>query len=189
MNLKILSVYTRAGDDGSTTRPDGGRIGKDDRLLAACGDLDEAVAALGVARSKLQTEAPALAATVLKLQRQFMIVAEDLMVNPLTRSKAVESISKVTKTMVQGLERRIDQLTTVKSSQVEFVIPGSEYVSAQLDLARAIVRRAERHIIGAANRGYDVSPTVAAFVNRASDLVFVLARRVAGGSSEATSHL
>lgn len=181
-------IYTKTGDDGTTGRLFGGRLGKDDPLVAACGDIDEAVAALGVARALLAEPAPQLADAVLALQRQFFVVAADLMANPRARDKTVAGRSRVTAAMVDALEQDMDRRLAARPLAPVFIVPGANPASAQLDLARAIVRRAERSAVAAVAAGHAVSAEVTTFLNRVGDLVFVLARQAAGDVDEAPSH-
>lgn len=187
MDAKRSRIYTKTGDDGTTGRLFGGRIGKDDPLVAACGDLDEVVAALGVARATLAVGQPALADTVLALQRQLFVVAADLMTRPRARDKAVDGVSRVTSAMVAALEQDMDARLAVRPLRPVFIVPGATSASAQLDLARAVTRRAERAVVAAAAVGHPVSEPVRAYLNRLSDLLFVLARAAAGEAEEAPS--
>lgn len=181
-------IYTKTGDDGTTGLLFGGRVGKDDPLVAACGDIDEAVAALGLARALLADRDPALTSAVLALQRQFFVVAADLMANPRARHKTVEGLSRVTAAMVDALEQDMDRRLARRPLKPVFIVPGATRGSAQLDVARAVVRRAERSVVAAAGAGHVVSAQVSSFLNRAGDLAFVLARQAAGDANEAPSH-
>jgi cob(I)alamin adenosyltransferase len=171
-------IYTRTGDDGTTGLLYGGRIPKDDLLTEAYGTTDEAVAVLGVARSQVADEA--LEADLLQLQRELFVVGADLATNPKERRKQRAGVSKVTARMVKRLERRIDDLVEIRPLPETFVVPGATTASATLDVARAVVRRAERAVVALEHAQRDVNPEVRRYLNRLSDLLFVLARWAAG---------
>ncbi|MFB3737550.1 MAG: cob(I)yrinic acid a,c-diamide adenosyltransferase [Candidatus Velamenicoccus archaeovorus] len=177
-------IYTKTGDDGTTGLLYGGRISKADPAAEAYGTADEAVAALGVARA-LAADA-ALAEELLGLQRSLFVVGADLAVNPKERGKLEPAVSLVTAEMVEALERRIDALVAEHPLPNAFVVPGADPVSAVLDVARSVVRRAERRVVELRDAGAEVNPEVLRFLNRLSDLLFVLARGQAGGSEPAS---
>lgn len=190
MTSDASHIYTKTGDDGTTGRLFGGRVGKDDILIEACGDIDEAVAALGVARAALAGESgddPAFAALVLTTQRQLFVTGADLMANPHSRDRLTPGISLVEPSDVAEVEASIDSLVEAHPLRPVFIVPGSTPASAALDLARGVIRRAERHTIAAARAGHPVSDPVLLLLNRMSDLLYVLARAVAG-DDEAPSH-
>lgn len=190
MSGEASSVYTKTGDDGTTGRLFGGRVGKDDALVEACGDTDEAVAVLGGARQALRDEDQdaELADLVLRLQRELFVVGADLMTNPRARDRATPGQSQVSPGMVDGLERTIDALVARRPLRPVFLVPGATRASVALDIARTVVRRAERHTIHAARAGAQVSDQVVVYLNRLSDLLFVLARHAAGEVEEPPSH-
>ncbi|MEP7016530.1 MAG: cob(I)yrinic acid a,c-diamide adenosyltransferase [Actinomycetota bacterium] len=187
MSEPASTIYTKTGDDGTTGRLFGGRITKDDLLIEACGDVDETVAALGVAREALK-ENPELSELVLGLQRHLFVVAADLSANPRARHLLTQEVSLVVPTMTDDLERTIDGLTARKPLRPVFIVPGASRASASLDLARTVARRTERHVIRVRAAGRAVSPEVVAYLNRLSDLLYVLARRAAGAAEEPVSH-
>lgn len=187
MSSEASRIYTKTGDDGTTGRLYGGRIGKDDALVAACGDLDEAVAALGMARAELLADSSALAELVLDTQRQLFVIAADLMANPHARDRLEPRISLADPQLVARIEASIDELVAEHPLRPVFIVPGATRASAALDLARTIVRRAERHTVAAARAGHAVSDPVLLALNRLSDLLYVLARASAG-EAEAPSH-
>jgi cob(I)alamin adenosyltransferase len=177
-------IYTKAGDDGTTGLLYGGRISKADPATEAYGTTDEAVAVLGLARSL--TEDAALADRLLSLQRQLFVVGADLATNPDERGKLQPGVSLVTDGDVDGLETWIDELVTVHPLPNAFIVPGTNPVSACLDVARSVVRRAERRVVELREGGAEVNDAVVRYLNRLSDLLFVLAR-VAAGETEPTS--
>lgn len=180
-----MRIYTRQGDDGSTGLFLGGRLSKSDALMEACGDIDEAVAVLGTARAA--TDDPRLADLVLARQRELFVVAADLATNPRHRDRLEPGVSLVTEEMVTGLERVIDELVSERPLRPVFVVPGTTAASAALDHARAVVRRAERHVVASREAGHHVSPLVLRHLNRLSDALFAAARWAVGDGEEAAS--
>lgn len=182
----MVSIYTKTGDDGSTGRFLGGRVSKGDPLVDAYGDVDEAVALLGVARSVCTD--PRIAELLLRLQRDLFVVGADLAANPDHRDRLTAEISLVTPAMIVRLEGLIDVLVTERPLRPIFVVPGATATSAAIDHARTVVRRAERHAVRSRELGSAVSPEATRYVNRLSDLLFVLARHAAGDVPESASH-
>jgi cob(I)alamin adenosyltransferase len=174
----MVRIYTRSGDDGTTGLLYGGRVSKADPATEAYGTVDEAVAALGVARAS--TDAPGVRAQILRLQRDLFVVGADLATNPDERRKLVDGVSLVTAAMVAALEASIDDHVAAHPLPNAFVVPGANPPSAALDVARVVVRRAERRVVELDGTGWPVNPEVRRYLNRLSDLVFVLARTVAG---------
>jgi len=174
-----VRIYTKTGDDGTTGLLYGGRVSKADLATEAYGTVDEAVADLGQARA-LATDAE-LGAILLEIQRDLFVVGADLATNPAERAKLKAGVSLVTPEMVEALERRIDATVAAHPLPQEFIVPGADPVSAALDAARATVRRAERRTIALREAGREASEHVVHYLNRLSDLLFVLARRQAGG--------
>jgi cob(I)alamin adenosyltransferase len=180
----VPRIYTKTGDDGTTGLLYGGRVPKSDLVTEAYGTTDEAVAAIGLARSLTGDEA--MAADLLALQRELFVVGADLAANPKERAKLEPEVSVVTERMVARLERRIDDLVAERPLPVVFIVPGANPVSAALDLARSVVRRAERRVVGLEEARREVNPDVRRYLNRLSDLLFVLARWAAGEAEPAS---
>lgn len=184
-------VYTRTGDDGTTGQLFGGRIPKGGELVEALGDIDEAVSALGVARAWCVDEQSAdarIAELLLRVQRELFIVGADLSVNPTHRDRLKPGISLVEPGMVTGLEHLIDELTREQPLRPVFLVPGTTQLEAAIDFARTVVRRAERHTLRAKEAGHAVSEDVQHYLNRLSDLVFMLARLAVECAEEPVSH-
>ena len=177
-----MRIYTKTGDDGTTGMLYGGRASKDDPAVEAYGSVDEAVAHLGMARA-LSTNA-ALRAILLEVQRDLFVVGADLATNPDQRAKLRPGMSLVTGAMIENLERIIDQTVADHPLPQEFIVPGANPASAALDVSRTAVRRAERRAITLRDTGREVNPEALRYLNRLSDLVFVLARWEAGGAEE-----
>jgi cob(I)alamin adenosyltransferase len=171
-------IYTKTGDDGTTGLLFGGRVGKDDLVTEAYGTTDEAVAALGLARALTQDET--IAGDVLTLQRALFVVGADLATNPEERDRLEPGVSLVTDDMVGALEAQIDAFVAERPLPQVFIVPGANPASAAIDLARSIVRRAERAVVALERADRAPNPAVRVYLNRLSDLLFVLARRQAG---------
>lgn len=169
----IVRIYTRRGDDGTTGLFHGGRVGKNSSGPEAYGTVDEAVSALGVVR--VQAEAD-LAEAVLEVQRDLFVVAAELATDPGRRDLLEEGVSRVDSSMIDRLENRIDRIDADVGMPTEFVVPGGDPAAAAIDVARTIVRRAERravsHIAGASDS------LVVPYLNRLADYLYMLARAV-----------
>jgi cob(I)alamin adenosyltransferase len=180
----VPRIYTGTGDDGSTGLLFGGRVSKADPVAEAAGAIDEAVAALGLARA-LAADA-SLQAEILDLQRELFVAGADLATNPGERERLEPGVSFVTAEMAARLEGRIDELVLAHPLPNAFVVPGANPVSACLDVARAAVRRAERRVVAVRDAGGFVNQDLQRYLNRLSDLLFVVAR-IAAGESEPLS--
>ena len=170
-----MKVYTRKGDDGSTGLLYGGRVGKDSAGPAAYGEVDEAVSALGLARAEAERGSE-LADLLVRLQRELFVVGAELATAPENRRKLTPEVSLVTAAMVESLEPLIDDLTARYTPPTEFVLPGENRIAAALDLARTVVRRAERAAVAATREGWLDHSQVVPYLNRLADLVYTLAR-------------
>src|SRR5688500_9910890 len=170
-------IYTKTGDDGTTGLLYGGRISKDDAATEAYGTTDEAVAALGLARASAE---PVMAEELLALQRELFVVGADLATNPTEREKLQPGVSLVTSDMTERLERRIDELVAERALPQAFIVPGANEGSAALDLARSVIRRAERQVVALERADRDANAEVRRYLNRMRDLIFVVARRRVG---------
>jgi len=173
-------VYTRTGDDGSTRLLYGGRVGKDTPGPASYGAVDEAVSALGLARAEAERGSE-LDELLIRLERELFVVGAELATTPDERSKLAPGVSLVTAEMVTALEPVIDDVTTRFEPPREFVLPGENRTAAALDVARTVVRRAEREAVTAAREGWLDGSQVVPYLNRLADLVYTLARWQEGG--------
>jgi len=171
-------IYTKTGDDGTTGLLFGGRISKDDLVTEAYGTTDEAVSALGLARA--MSGDASTREEILALQRELFVVGADLAANPEARGKLEAGVSLVTEPMTERLEVRIDALVADQALPRVFIVPGANPASAAIDGARSVVRRAERAVVALERAERPVNPEVRRYLNRLSDLLFVLARRAAG---------
>lgn len=173
-------IYTRTGDDGTTGRLYGGRMSKADPAAEAVGTTDEAVAILGLARAFAGDAS--LRSGLLRIQQELFVLGADLAANPEHRERLEPGVSRVTDDMVERLEGWIDEVVRASPLPETFVVPGANPASATLDVARSVVRRAERRVVELQDRGVAVSGAALRYLNRLSDLLFVLARAYAGGS-------
>lgn len=180
----VPRIYTRRGDDGTTGLLYGGRVSKADPVTEACGTVDEAVAILGLARAHAGD--PEAEHELLGLQRELFVVGADLATNPDERGKLEPGVSLVTEEMTGRVEARIDELVAAHPLPNAFVVPGANPASASLDVGRSVIRRAERRVVEIRDSGAEVNDAVLRYLNRLSDLLFVLAR-VAAGETEPAS--
>lgn len=172
----MVKIYTRKGDDGTTSLWYGGRVPKHHGRTEAYGALDEACSQLGVARALCGPEQAELAADILRLQDDIFIAGAELATAPEAADRLEDGVSRITDEMVAELEQGIDRYMAEVDLPPQFVIPGGNQLSAQLDVARTTIRRAERRISALGEAGELAGETVIHFVNRASDYVFALAR-------------
>jgi cob(I)alamin adenosyltransferase len=172
----MARIYTKKGDDGTTSLWYGGRVAKSDARTEAYGALDEAASALGVARSLCSVEQAEVAADILRLQDDLFIAGAELATAPEASERLVDGVSRVTPEMTEELEEVIDRHMARVELPPKFVIPGGTQLSAQLDLARAIIRRAERRVAALAAADGLASAEVQRFLNRASDAAYAMAR-------------
>jgi cob(I)alamin adenosyltransferase len=164
-------IYTKKGDDGTTGLLYGGRVRKDSWRIELNGAVDEAQAAIGVARAETPADSEAndrLAA----LARDLYVLMAEVATAPENRTKLTAGSTLVTPDMVGALEAAIDDLLARIEMPSDFVIPGQNRVAAALDLARTIVRRAERLAVAEPDDGSHV----VAYLNRLSDLLWAMAR-------------
>ncbi len=171
----MLRIYTKTGDDGTTGLLFGGRIRKDAPMMHVTGTIDEAQAAMGMARAEAVVGSE-LDELLTRLERELYVVMAETTTDPSNRHKLVAGTSLVTEEMVTALEVSIDDLISRVAMPTEFVIPGTNRASAALDLARTVVRRAERLLVSSPIEG----SLVHAYLNRLSDLLWALARWAEG---------
>lgn len=172
-----MKIYTRKGDDGTTGLLYGGRVAKDSPQPVAYGEVDEAQAVLGMARAESEPGGE-LDGLLIELERDLYVLMAELATSTDHRDRLTPGTNLVTEGMVTALERHIDDVSERFAMPTEFVVPGENRIAATLDLARTVVRRAERHALSAAAPGSHVVP----YLNRLSDLLWALARWQGGGS-------
>ena len=171
-----MKIYTRKGDDGTTGLWYGGRRLKSDARIEAYGAIDEAGSALGVARSLCRAGKEEVERDLLDLQRDLFVAGAELAAAPEAAGRLEDGVSRITAEMVAGLEPIIDRYMERVELPPKFVIPGGTELSAALDFGRATLRRAERRVAGLAAAEELSSIAVLAYLNRAADLVYAMAR-------------
>ncbi|MBB6306719.1 cob(I)yrinic acid a,c-diamide adenosyltransferase [Xanthobacter tagetidis] len=173
--VKLNKIYTRTGDDGTTGLGTGARVRKYDLRVAAYGAVDEANAAIGIARLHLEGE-PALSRLLERVQNDLFDLGADLCTPP-ADGEAPGAALRIVPSQVERLEADIDTLNAELSPLTSFVLPGGSAASAHLHLARTICRRAERDMVELSHaEGEAVGAPAIAYVNRLSDLLFVAGR-------------
>jgi cob(I)alamin adenosyltransferase len=175
-----VSIVTRTGDGGETGLLYGGRVSKDDLHTEAYGSLDEAISALGLARA-LAPDSP-WAPNVLELQRELFVVGAELATAPSHRADLVRHFNVVTAEMVEAMDAWVARLERDVPLPEGFVIPGGSAPAAALDVARTLVRRTERRAVTLQRAGELENREVLRYLNRCSDLLFMLARSAEQGA-------
>lgn len=168
-----MRIYTKTGDEGETGLFGGERVPKDSRRVAAYGDLDELNAALGLARATAPTDFED--GLLQEIQRHLFALGSELATPDPARLARALGGPPIGPAEVTTLERAIDRLDADLPPLKSFILPGGAPKGAALHLARTVCRRAERAVVGLA-RDVPVSPAMRQYLNRLSDLLFVLAR-------------
>ena len=171
-----MKIYTRKGDDGTTGLWYGGRRSKSDVRIEAYGAVDEAGSALGVARALCEPADAEVNADLLRLQSELFVAGAELAAAPEASGRLEDGVSRITGEMVEWMEQAIDRYMNRVDLPPKFVIPGGTQLSAELDLARAILRRAERRVAALAEAGEPASESLSSYLNRAADLIYAMAR-------------
>ncbi len=168
----LSRIYTKTGDNGETGLGDGSRVAKDHPRVAAYGTVDELNSVLGV----LLSMHPQIAEMelLISIQNDLFDVGADLCVPP-TEDEQPGSRLRITEQQVTRLESAIDRLNADLTPLTSFVLPGGDPAAAWCHLARTVCRRAERDVV-TLSREAPVNPQVGIYLNRLSDLLFVLAR-------------
>ncbi len=191
------AVATGRGDDGTTGLLFGGeRVFKDDPRTEACGAIDEAVAALGLARAELGMKAQygtmprvldRLPELILRFQRELFVVAAQLATAPGAADRQKAGESRVSTEMVASLDELLAETEAAIELPREFVVPGETRLSAALELARTIVRRAERRAVSIRRSDPLPDDQLVPYLNRLADLLWVFARAAEQGESRAST--
>ena len=174
MRTQDVKIYTRTGDEGETGLFAGQRVPKDDARIEAYGTVDELNSVLGMVRNESLDEE--LDQLILNLQKQLFTIGAELA----TPEPQMVGLATIGDQDVVALEKEIDRYDGELPPLKAFIIPGGTHAARVMHLARAICRRAERRVVtltGIAGKTA-VSPTIVRYLNRLSDLLFVLARVV-----------
>jgi cob(I)alamin adenosyltransferase len=170
--VRLTRIYTRGGDKGETSLGDGTRVPKHALRVAAYGAVDEANAAIGIARLHTSAEADA---TLGHIQNDLFDLGADLCTPEGGRRSA--GALRISAAQVERLEHEIDAMNATLRPLDSFILPGGSAAAAYLHLARTVTRRAERLVSGLA-QSEPVNPEALKYLNRLSDHLFVLGRRV-----------
>lgn len=173
-----MSIVTRHGDLGETSLLYGGRVPKDDLHTEAYGALDEAISALGLARALCADGDRAQ--RILDLQREMFTAGAELATAAADRPKLEKHFATVSAAMVEAIDTEVASLEARVPLPKGFVVPGGNPVAAAIDLARSMVRRAERRAVALHRAGDVTNPEVLRYLNRCSDLLFMMAREAEG---------
>ena len=174
--VRLTRIYTRGGDQGETSLGDGSRVSKLDCRIGAFGTVDELNSAIGVV---LAGELPAaMREPLTRIQNELFDVGADLSV-----PWGVTDRLRVEQPLIDALEQLCDDFNADLPELRSFVLPGGTEVSARLHVARTICRRAERDVLLGAQE-VDLNPLVLRYLNRLSDLLFILARAANAGGEE-----
>ncbi len=177
--VRLDRIYTRGGDAGETSLGSGTRVAKHDLRVAAYGTVDEANAALGLARLHTQGDADAMLA---RIQNDLFDLGADLCTpeDDARSARKSEGALRVSAEQVTRLETEIDVINETLAPLESFILPGGSAAAAHLHMARTIVRRAERLMAELASRE-SLNPQALAYINRLSDHLFVLSRSLNDG--------
>lgn len=170
-----VKIYTRGGDDGTTGLYFGGRVEKSSEPIEVNGAVDEAQAVLGWARSLCEAGSR-LNELLITIERDLWVLMAEIATLPANRHKLVADKSLVSQGMIDHLESEIDSLSLEIEMPKEFVVPGETQLSAALDVARTVIRRAERVAVRYPLENSLVNP----YLNRLSDLTWTMARWAEG---------
>lgn len=167
-----MKIYTKTGDEGDTKLFGGQKIKKSNKRIQTYGDIDELNAVLGITLAHINT--PSLKNIILALQNELFILGSDL-ATPIEQSIGNKTIPRIKEEMVLNLEELIDKHEEQIPPIRNFILPNGTITASFLHMARTITRRAERSIV-ALMEEESINKTVLKYVNRLSDLFFVLAR-------------
>lgn len=167
MGNRLSKIYTRTGDDGTTGLGDGSRVAKDSARVEAYGSVDEANSAIGMVLAAAVPDT--IRACLTDVQHDLFELGGEL---------CIPGHSAVTEAYIDRLEHDLDKFNGDLPRLKEFILPGGGQAAAACHLARAIVRRAERRVLSLASVE-DVRPEIVKYLNRLSDLLFVIARVLA----------
>ena len=167
-------IYTKRGDEGETKLLFGGTVSKSDPRTEAYGSTDAAVSAMGMARALCQDGK--VKNVLLRVQREMFTVGAELATDPSNQEMFKNHFSETTAAMVSNLEKDIDEMLPQIKLPRAFIVPGASAGSGALDLARSLLRTGERRVVVLHEAGKLPNPKILRYLNRLSDLLFVLAR-------------
>jgi cob(I)alamin adenosyltransferase len=167
-------VYTKFGDKGETSLLYGGRVSKNNPHTEAYGITDEAVSAMGLGRALSDDQR--VKDILRDLQRELFTIAAELATQPDKYELFKQHFKPVTQEMVDNLEQTIDSLEEEFEMPKVFVLPGGSPASSAIDMARTVIRTAERRVVALAEAGGLTNELILNYMNRLGDLLFVLAR-------------
>ena len=165
-----MKIYTKTGDEGKTSLFDNSRVWKSDERILSYGAVDELNSSIGVALS-LELD-PEIKDILIKIQNDLFIVGSDL-ANPKMSDKKI----RTTPEMITFLEQKMDLLEPQLEPLTSFILPGGTLLASIHHLSRTISRRAETHVV-ALSRNEEINKDAAIYLNRLSDLMFILARSI-----------
>jgi len=168
--IRTMKIYTRTGDRGDTSLFGGQRVPKDALRIEAYGTVDELNSVLGIVRA--DNAEPALDATLQRIQDELFVLGADLAT---PRSLEKKGVRRIAHTEADRLEQEIDRFEADLKPLKSFILPGGSPVAARMHFARTVCRRAER-IVVRLSRNEDIGDDITIYLNRLSDLLFVLAR-------------
>jgi cob(I)alamin adenosyltransferase len=174
--VRLTRIYTRGGDRGETSLGDGSRVPKLDCRIAAFGTVDELNSLLGLALAA--DVPPKIRAVLERVQNELFDVGADISVPYGTSDRL-----RVAQSQIDALEADCDRFNAGLPELKSFVLPGGTELAARLHVARGVCRRAERDVLDAAEQ-VELNPLVIVYLNRLSDLLFILARTANAGAAE-----
>lgn len=170
-SMKKSLIYTRTGDDGTTSLVGGRRVKKSSARLEAYGTIDELSSHIGVLVAQTPDDMKEVAAMLQKIQHKlFNLGAYMASEEPMLLPVGVDAAD------IEELERAIDDYDAELPKINQFILPGGSVVSAQAHVARTVCRRAERRVLALRDQGVEIAPAAIEYLNRLSDLLFVMAR-------------
>ncbi len=168
--VKLDKIYTKGGDKGKTSLGNGKRVSKDSPRVDALGTIDEANAILGIIVNKISTP---FKTNIKTIQNDLFDLGADMCV-PEDKNTKYQPI-RITQHQIDRLEKEIERINKTLNKLNSFILPGGSYSSSHLHVARTIVRKAERKIVKLSKKE-NINPLIIIYINRLSDLLFVIAR-------------
>lgn len=177
-----MKTFNKRGDEGETSLFLGPRVPKSDAHCEAYGTIDEAVSAMGLSRSL--SAKPKVRSMLLAAQKDLFVLAAELATPPQSHDRLAREYPVITDSDVQRLEGLIEEMEKTVRMPESFVVPGDSPASAAIHVARAMVRRAERRVVGLREAGQVPNPEVLKYLNRLADFLFTLSLYEEAGPAE-----